>query len=133
MTQFLFHLAFAVFAIAIGQWFLIVVVSLPRFYGARWYHTLVHATMHVGREPEADDFRKSCRSVKVDPFTSFLYWHMEWHTEHHTFPAVPCYRLKQFHEATREHWQPPQPLRQAWKEMNAHSAALLSLAAKPIP
>ena len=45
--------------------------------------------MHVGREPEADDFRKSCRSVKVDPFTSFMYWHMEWHTEHHTFPGGP--------------------------------------------
>ena len=132
VTQFLLHVAFAVFAIAIGQWFLIVVVSLPRFYGARWYHTLVHATMHVGREPEADDFRKSCRSVKVDPFTSFLYWHMEWHTEHHTFPAVPCYRLRKFHEATREHWEPPQPVRQAWQEMNAHSAALLSLAARPI-
>ena len=84
-----FHVAFAVWAIAVGEWFLIVVVSLPQFYGARWYHTLVHATMHVGREPEADDFRKSCRSVKVDPFTSFMYWHMEWHTEHHNLPRGP--------------------------------------------
>ena len=131
LTQFLFHVAFAVWAIAAGEWFLVVVVSLPQFYGARWYHTLVHDTMHVGREPEADDFRKSCRSVKVDPFTSFMYWHMEWHTEHHTFPAVPCYRLKKFYEATREHWEAPQSLPRAWKEMNAHSARLLSLAADP--
>jgi hypothetical protein len=35
-SQFLFHLLFAVFAIAIGEWFLIVVVSLPAFYGGRW-------------------------------------------------------------------------------------------------
>ena len=128
VTQFLFHAAFAAFAIAIGQWFLIVVVSLPGFYGARWYHKLVHDTMHVGREPEVDDFRKSCRSVRLDPFTSFMYWHMEWHTEHHTFAAIPCYRLKSFHRATREHWEHPQTLAQAWREMNAHSAKLLAMA-----
>ena len=133
VTQFLFHVAFAVFAIAIGHWFLIVVMSLPRFYGGKWYHTLVHDTMHVGREPEADDFRKSCRSVRLDPFTSFLYWHMEWHTEHHTFASIPCYRLKQFHELTSEHWERPQSLVQAWREMNAHSAKLLALGARMTP
>jgi fatty acid desaturase len=125
VSQFLAHVLFAVFAISIGQWFLIVVVSLPAFYGGKWYHTWIHDTMHVGREPEVDDFRACCRSVRLDTFSSFMYWHMEWHVEHHTYAAVPCYRLKALHERTREHWDKPQTLFEAWREMNRHSEKLL--------
>ncbi len=128
LYQFGFHVAFSVVAIATGNWFLVVLVTLPSWYGGRWYHTLVHDTMHVGREPESDDFRKSCRSVKVDPLTSFMYWHMEWHTEHHTFAAVPCYNLRRFHRLTREHWEEPQTLFQAWREMTGKSHELLAIA-----
>ena len=126
-SQFLFHLLFAAFALLIGKWFLIVVVSLPAFYGGAWYHMWVHDTMHVGREPESDDFRKCCRSVRVNRFTSFMFWHMEWHTEHHTFAAIPCYNLKKFHRMTKEHWDPPQTLFEAWREMNRHSEKLLAM------
>lgn len=127
--QFLAHVAFAVFALSIGQWFLIVVVSLPGFYGGKWYHVLVHDTMHSGRQPEVDDFRQCCRSVKVDPLTSFLYWHMEYHTEHHAYASIPCYRLKRFYELTREHWDPPQSLIQAWREMTRSAEEVLAIPA----
>ncbi|MFW6293583.1 MAG: fatty acid desaturase [Spirochaetota bacterium] len=103
--------------------------SLPHWYGGRWYHRLVHDTMHVGRTPESNDFRESCRSVRVDPFTSFMYWHMEWHTEHHTFAAVPCYNLRKFHNLTAEHWEEPQTLWQAWREMTESSRELLAIPA----
>jgi fatty acid desaturase len=129
LTQLLFHVAFGAVAIYTGLWFLIVVVSLPAYYGGKWYHVLVHDTMHVGCEPETDDFRKCCRSVKVDPITSFLYWHMEYHTEHHAFPGIPCYRLKEFHRRTREHWKQPQTLVEAWREMNRFSEEQLAIAA----
>jgi fatty acid desaturase len=128
MSQFAFHLVFGAAAIATGHWFLIVVVSLPQFYGGKWYHQWIHDTMHVGREPECDDFRKCCRTVKIDPFSSFMYWHMEWHVEHHTYAAIPCYNLKRFHEATAEHWDPPQTLGEAWREIDEHSRKLLRLA-----
>jgi fatty acid desaturase len=127
VSQLMFHLLFAVAAVASGHWFLVVIVTLPQFYGGRWYHLWVHDTMHVGREPESDDFRKCCRSVKVNPVTSFLFWHMEWHTEHHTFAGVPCYNLRRFHRATRGHWDAPQSLVQAWREMGEHSRKLLAL------
>ena len=130
LTQILFHAGFAVFAIAIGKWFLIVVFSLPAFYGGKWYHMWVHDTMHSGREPETDDFRLCCRTVKVDPFTSFIYWHMEWHTEHHAFASIPCYNLKKFHRLTKEHWDKPQGLFQAWREMNRHAWRALSIPGK---
>ncbi len=128
--QFLGHAGFATWAILSGNWFLIAIVTLPSFYGGRWYHTLVHDTMHVGRTPEANDFRESCRSVRLDPLTSFLYWHMEWHTEHHTYAAIPCYNLRRFHKATGDHWEKPQTLAEAWREMTLSSRELLSIPAE---
>ena len=128
-SQLVFHLAFAAFAIVTGHWFLIVVVSLPAFYGGKWYHMLVHDTMHVGKEPETDDFRLCCRTIRLNPLTSFMYWHMEWHTEHHAYAAVPCYNLQKLHRLTRDHWNPPQTLTRAWREMNLHSRKLLALRA----
>ncbi len=35
------------------------------------------------------------------------------HTEHHTFPGLPCYALRRFHALTREHWERPQTLVEA--------------------
>ena len=125
--QFAAHVGIAMLALAIHQWFLIVVVSLPTFYGGKWFALLVHDTMHSGRQPEADDFRLCCRTVRLDPVTSFLYWHMEYHTEHHAFAAIPCYRLKRFHELTREHWERPQSLAEAWREMNRSAESLLAI------
>jgi fatty acid desaturase len=130
VAQLLFHLGFAAAAIATGHWFLIVVVSLPGFYGGKWYAKWVHDTMHCGRQPETDDFRLGCRTVRVDPFTSFLYWHMEYHVEHHAFAAVPCYRLGKFHKLTTELWDPPQSLFQAWREMNRNSEQVLVISAE---
>lgn len=124
-AQLLFHLGFGAWSLYSGRWFLIVVVTLPLFYGGKWYHQWIHDTMHVARTPETDDFKRCCRSVRLDPFSSFLYWHMEFHTEHHTFPGIPCYNLKAFHQDTREHWDEPQTLIEAWREMNQFSKGLL--------
>lgn len=127
LVQLLFHVGLGIFAVATGRWFLIVVATLPGFYGGKWYSVLVHDTMHSGRRPESDDFRLCCRSVKVNPITSFLYWHMEWHTEHHTYPGIPCYNLARFHRLTRDHWEKPQTLLQAWREMSRHAEGVLAI------
>jgi fatty acid desaturase len=130
---FLAHIAFGVAAVMSGMWFLIVVVSLPAFYGGKWYFHLIHNTMHVGCKPETDDFSECCRTVKVDPVSSFLYYHMEWHTEHHTFAGVPCYNLKKLHMKTSDHWKKPMSLRQAWREMEEHSRRMLLLESSSEP
>ena len=39
------------------------------------------------------DHRYTTRSVRFNPIFSFLYWHMEYHVEHHMFPSVPSYNL----------------------------------------
>jgi hypothetical protein len=42
-------------------------------------------------------------------------------------PLVPRDGLKRFHEATREHWDRPQTLTEAWREMNAKSLAMIHI------
>lgn len=131
VSQLLFHVLFSIWAIAVGKWFLVVVVTLPAFYGGKWYAMLVHDTMHAGRQSETDDFKKCCRSVKLDPLTSFLYWRMEYHVEHHAFAAVPCYHMRRFHNLTRNQWDAPQTLLQAWREMNFHARKHLCIPTSP--
>lgn len=127
LSQFGFHVAFAVVAIWTGNWFLIVVVSLPAFYGGRWYHRLIHDTMHAGRPSETSSFRECCRTIRLDPISSFLYWHMEWHTEHHTFPVVPCYNLRKLHKAVAGWWEPPQTVAEAWRQIDREARSALSI------
>jgi fatty acid desaturase len=47
----------------------------------------------------------------------FLYWHMNWHTEHHMYAGVPCYNLKQLHYAVKDDMPKPRSLLGAWREM----------------
>ncbi len=115
----LFHFLFSIWAIWSGNWFLIVVVTLSPFYGGYWYASLIGTHMHTAVEDNVGDWRKCCRSVKLDPFSSFLYWHMENHIEHHMFAAVPCYNLKRFSKYIHKNFAEsfPKPLG-FWKNLN---------------
>jgi fatty acid desaturase len=79
-----------------GFWFLPVLITLAPFYSAPFHSYLCGMHQHAAREANNPDFRASCASVKLDPLSSFLYWHMEYHTEHHMFAVIPCYNLKSF-------------------------------------
>lgn len=54
----------------------------------------------------------------LHPFVEFLYWHMNFHTEHHLYAAVPCYNLGRLHEAIK-HDLPPTPngLAKTWRRI----------------
>ncbi len=79
-----------------GVWFLPILVTLAPFYGGGFLGFMTGIHQHAGREVNNPDFRISCGSVNVGPLNSLLYWHMENHTEHHMFAAIPCYNLKPF-------------------------------------
>ena len=51
-------------------------------------------TQHLAAKVDTKDHRLSTYSVRINPILSFLYWHMEYHLEHHMFPMVPSYNLK---------------------------------------
>jgi fatty acid desaturase len=71
---------------------------VPVFYCGRLV-TLCGTPQHIGLVPDAADFRLCCRTYTCSPFIGFLYWNMQYHVEHHMFPAVPFYNLPALRKA----------------------------------
>ncbi|MEI7800613.1 MAG: fatty acid desaturase [Opitutaceae bacterium] len=111
------HLALAAIFITTGHWFLIIIVNLGSFY-CGWLVHLCAAPQHVGLCPNAPDFRLCCRTYTCGWLPGFLYWNMQYHVEHHMFPAVPFYNLPRLRAALL-HDLPPAPhgLWATWQEL----------------
>ncbi len=116
MVTLLFHGSIVALGVVTGLWSLPIVVSLGSFVAGWWKH-LVAFTMHAGLRDNVADFRKCCRTVKLDPISRFLYWNMNYHTEHHMYAAVPFYRLPQLSKEIAWDMPKPRSVRQAWREM----------------
>lgn len=99
------HLALAATFILTGHWFLIVIVNLGTFY-CSWLGILTGAPQHVGLSSDVNDFRLNCRTYTCSWLPAFFYWNMQYHVEHHMFPAVPFYNLGRLREAIK-HDLPP--------------------------
>ena len=67
-----------------------------RCYGA-WLYVTTGLTQHAGLAEDVLDHRLNCRTVYMNPIVRFLYWEMNYHVEHHMFPMVPYYNLKDLH------------------------------------
>ncbi len=87
-------------------WFLPVLITLAPFYGPNFHSFMCGTHQHAACEANHPDFRISCGDAILDPFSSFIYWHMEYHIEHHMFAAVPCYNLKKFSEFIADQMPP---------------------------
>ncbi len=111
-----FHLALVVSSILFGLWPLPVLVTLAPFM-ANWLRYFVGTPMHTGLKDNVPDFRLCVRTITLDPFSQFLYWRMNWHTEHHMFAAVPCYNLKLLSRTIASDMPRPRTLVGAWREM----------------
>lgn len=119
------HSLIAVGAIAAAIWghprylMLLALVTFAPCYGS-WLFFSVNNTQHIGLQDNVADFRLCCRTMLLNPVVQFLYWHMNDHTEHHMYAAVPCYKLGQLHQAIR-HDLPPCPVGiiATWREMAA--------------
>lgn len=92
-----------------GLWFLPVLITFAPFYHPSFHGALCGTHQHTACEANNPDFRISCGSALLDPVSSFLYWHMEYHIEHHMFAAIPCYNLKAFRSFVAEQMPPLQP------------------------
>jgi fatty acid desaturase/nitrite reductase/ring-hydroxylating ferredoxin subunit len=86
----------------------LVYTLFARFYGA-FIPTLLNDTQHVGLEQNVYDHRLICRNVRVDPITSFFYWNMQYHTEHHMFPTVPFHALRKLNKKIKHQLPPEYP------------------------
>jgi len=113
------HATVFVVSMATGAWLVPVVVSGGYTIGG-WLFWLCNNTQHVGLQDDVPDFRLCCRTFTLNPAVRFLYWQMNYHTEHHMYAAVPCYRLAELHGLVK-HDLPPTPdgLVAVWREITA--------------
>ncbi|MCL4861176.1 MAG: fatty acid desaturase [Caldilineaceae bacterium] len=113
------HTLLAAVSLYFGFWLIPVLITLAPFYGG-WLLYLCNNTQHVGLQDNVPDFRLCTRTIILNPFVQFLYWHMNFHIEHHMYAAVPCYHLEKLHRAI-EHDLPPSPvgLFATWREIIA--------------
>lgn len=109
------HLTIVAVACYFHLWMIPVLVTLAPHYGSA-LHFLCNSTQHVGLCDNVPDFRLCCRTVYLNPFFQFLYWHMNYHTEHHMYAAVPCYKLPRLHRLIKNDMPAcPRGLFQTWK------------------
>ncbi len=111
------HGTITLVSLVMGWWIVPVVVSLAPFYGA-WIFFLCNNTQHIGLQDNVPDFRLCCRTFTLNPVVRFLYWQMNYHTEHHMYAAVPCYNLGRLHQLIRYDLPPcPDGIYAVWKQI----------------
>ena len=60
-------------------------------------------------QDDVPDFCLCTRTVLLNPFVRFLYWHVNYHIEHHMYAAVLCSNLGKLHQAIKR--DTPKPAR----------------------
>jgi len=116
------HASIIVLSLYFHLWMLPVLTTFSSFYGG-WLFFLCNNTQHIGLQDDVPDFRLCCRTFTLNPFAQFLYWHMNYHTEHHMYAAVPCYNLGRLHRLIKHDLPPcPHGLIATWREIAAIQA-----------
>jgi fatty acid desaturase len=112
----LFHAALIAASIILKLWLLPVLVTLAPWI-AYWGRYFVGLPMHCGLRDNIPDFRKCVRTIKLGPIFKFVYWRMNYHTEHHMYGAVPFYNLRRLQKVISFDMPAPQTLIGAWRQM----------------
>jgi fatty acid desaturase len=121
-TLLLGHGLIVAVSLVMHWWMLPVLITLAPFYGG-WLFFLCNNTQHIGLQDDVPDFRLCCRTFTLNPVVQFLYWHMNYHTEHHMYAAVPCYRLARLHRLIKHDLPPcPHGIIATWREIAAIQA-----------
>jgi len=84
-----------------------ILYFIPRFLGG-CIVTLYINTQHMCMAEDLYDHRLTTRSIKCGWLERHLYWNMNYHIEHHMYPAVPFHALSRLNGAIRQ--QLPAPL-----------------------
>ncbi len=82
----------AVVSVLTGSWAAVILWLAPMLL-MKPVHQLQNTIEHLGLSHE-NDILKNTRSTRTNALMRWLCWQMPYHTAHHTFPAVPFWRLK---------------------------------------
>ncbi len=111
------YVSVLVTALALGSWLPLMLVGLPRLYGA-WHHVMTGLLQHGGLADDVTDHRLNSRTVYMNPISRFIYWNMNYHVEHHMFPMVPYHALPRLHELIKHDLPAPtSSIAQGYREM----------------
>ena len=111
------YLGTVIAAIVMKSWLPLVLIGLPRAYGA-WHMILTGLLQHGGLAENVVDHRLNSRTVYMNPVSRFLYWNMNYHIEHHMFPMVPYHALPKLHALIKDDLPAPSPsMFHAYREM----------------
>jgi Na+-transporting NADH:ubiquinone oxidoreductase subunit F len=97
-----------VWAVTTRSFYPLLLIGGPTIYGA-WLVLFFGVTQHGGLKEDELDHRRSTRTVLVNPIFGFLYLNMNYHIEHHMYPAVPYYNLPKLHDEVRDQLPTPMP------------------------
>lgn len=75
---------------ALAFWLIPMVLTKP-------VHQLQNTIEHLGLSHE-DDILENTRSTRANALQRWLCWQMPYHTAHHTFPAVPFWKLSDLND-----------------------------------
>jgi len=95
-------------AVATGAEWLLWYLLIPRLLGGPLM-LLVTLIQHAEMEEDQCDIRRSTRSCRSGRLGCFLYMNMNYHIEHHLFPAVPFHALPALNAQIREQLPAPDP------------------------
>ena len=102
------YMATVALALALHSWLPLMLVGLPRLYGA-WHHVMTGLLQHGGLADNVTDHRLNSRTVTMNPLSRFIYWNMNYHVEHHMFPMVPYHALPRLHDLIKNDLPAPSP------------------------
>jgi fatty acid desaturase len=95
-------------AVAMGSILPLMIIGLPRLYGA-WHHVMTGLLQHLGLAENVSDHRLNTRTVLMNPVSRFVYLNMNYHLEHHMFTMVPYYHLPKLHALIKHDTPAPDP------------------------
>ena len=99
------------------SWLPVMLIGAPRLYGA-WHFNMTGLIQHGGLDDNVTDHRLNTRTVYMNPVSRFIYLNMNYHVEHHMYPAVPYYNLPALHKLLKDDLPPPcRSIWAAYKEM----------------
>lgn len=86
----------ALVALILGSWAPLTFWLIPMIL-TKPVHQLQNTIEHLGLSHE-NDILENTRSTRANALVRWLCWQMPYHTAHHTFPAVPFWKLAQLND-----------------------------------
>ena len=89
------YAAVAALSVAFESWAAVILWLAPML-ATKVLHQVQNVTEHTGLAHEPDTVHNT-RTIRTWPILRWMGWNMQYHTAHHTFPAVPFHRLPELH------------------------------------